>query len=1165
MALDQKFFKKSTSAGSGTDQEQGLFIYADANDVDSYDGDGSIWYDINRHELSIPLTDNNDNLEVHIDVSNTNSYPGYGSTITDISTNGYSFSPHGNATFGSDTKGYFTLDGSDDGLRSTDAITGFSGDLTFEWWFNASESNNFALLHANPASNDSGINGIFIGNAAGSAGAIEIYRKTTGGTLHSGQSSSTGLSGMASDGWVHFVITITSANVCKFYKDGSYKGTLTLNGNGTNHDTYNFVSIGGYNNASYEFSGKIGCFRMYSEILTASDIGQNYRAGNDFSYSSIIKSKHEATQGSLITVPATQGTIHTSNLQMNLLGSAYSSGATWSDSSGNGNNGTITGTPEYADGDGDGDYLTFDGDPRLTVSSFSELQSATAFTIEIWLRSSTATSDGMIWNVFDGGSGTKFSLSHNTSKFRWAVHNASGTFQSSQDVFTTNTFPTDTWLHIVATYNNGAEQKIYVDSVLEGAASNPNAGTNTTTTVQMRWGDRSDGYGVNTQIGQARFYNAALTAAQVRTNYNATKDLYQGATSLQLHLDANGYSSGNWSDTSGNNRNATISGNTAHTNDNNSDYFTLDGTGDYFTVAHNNVFNLDVDSTIEMWIWRSSTTNEQTLMHKGGHWSSGNAWFLNWTSGVGYYFYDYDTASLTKSGTAAAPLNEWTHLILSWNAGTRKAKMYINGTEPSYHTAPTDGSGSIGATNTADLAIGKAANDDLGTGHPAWNGRIAQVRFYKGAMTASQAKTNYDATKKLYQNPTALIDYRPDQYSGSGTSITNLGSLSNDAVLTGGIESTYDQELGNWFTIDGGSNTGDGIETTSNVTGVNLNTDGFSWEIWVNITADSFSYITSFNYSSTYYNFSYRANTDTIMFFNLGTTLNTPTLELNRWHHVVGTANSAGTKLYTNGVLSASNTTAAPNHNLDSKIYFGTYWGHSSADHIHTGLLGDGRFYKGVLTAEQVVQNYLATKNKYRNYNNFTLYSPDFKNSSVPYYFRFNAANDEARISSVDIDVSMGFTVSIYLKRHTAVSGYAQPFRITGTGYTTYLFMIAGYNDQIYYYSSGTGNEFSTYGSSGNWTDNSSAWRNIIFTRENDPAGSTTNRGQVYVNGSSHHTQTNLSAITNITNVYVNRDASYPTSRNAQVDVGLIKIWKKPFSDAEALAEYNATKDTYGL
>ena len=63
MALDQKFFKKSTAATGLADQEQGLFIYADANDVDSYDGDGDIWYDITKHEVNIPLADKASNLQ----------------------------------------------------------------------------------------------------------------------------------------------------------------------------------------------------------------------------------------------------------------------------------------------------------------------------------------------------------------------------------------------------------------------------------------------------------------------------------------------------------------------------------------------------------------------------------------------------------------------------------------------------------------------------------------------------------------------------------------------------------------------------------------------------------------------------------------------------------------------------------------------------------------------------------------------------------------------------------------------------------------------------------------------------------------------------------------------------------------------------------------------
>ena len=934
MALDQKFFKKSTAATGLADQDQGLTVHLDTNDVDSYDGDGTIWYDIAGHEVNIPLTDNNDNLEIHIDASNSNSYAGTGSTITDISTNGYSFSTHGNATFGSDLRGYFTLDGSDDDLRTTNAVTGFSGDVTFEWWFNASESNNFALLHANPASNDSGINGIFIGNAAGSAGTIEIYRKTTGGTLHSGQSSSTGLSGMASDGWVHFVITITSANVCKFYKDGTYQGTLTLNGNGTNHDTYNFVSIGGYNNTSYEFAGKMGCFRMYSEILTASDIGQNYRAGNNFSYSSIITSKHEVTQGTLYSTNlalsldangytsgtwsntanssynatvngaahyndgdsdyfnfdgsddyaevgaytgadigsggftleawclceassgadtiasnlgpsdttgyqlyidagtgvklyiysdssnyrqltttsaitqstwnhcvftvasasngaaiklyvngiekdsdtlnsnytgaahgldigrypynntkyfdgkiaqvrtysaaltsaqvttnynATKALYQNPTMEMNLLGSAYTSGATWSDSSGKGNNGSISGTPSY---DQElGDYLNFSpgqtsgagtsSTTRLTVSSFDSLQTATAFTIELWFKSSTASSDGMIWNVYDSSSSArKFSLSWNNNNFRWVVYSASGGYNASQDLFSTNTFSTNTWLHVVATYNYNTEMKIYVDGVLEGAESNPNLGVNTTTTTQMRIGDRSDGYAVDTQVGQARFYTSALTQAQAVQNYLATKDKYPNGS------------------------NATIGGSpTWSTNSSPAyNYWGLDANSEYFNIPDNSFFDLVSNQSMELWIYRTGT-GAQHFINKATNSASNYGWQMFWQSG-NYYFQMHNApySAVSQNVVANTTVNTWLHIVLT--AGESKEwKLYIDATLGSTATV----SGTVAPT-TADLHIGRySLTSTYGLG-----GRLGMVKFYNKTLSADEVTAARNNTKENF-------------------------------------------------------------------------------------------------------------------------------------------------------------------------------------------------------------------------------------------------------------------------------------------------------------------------------------------------------------------------------------------------------------------------------
>ena len=732
MALDQKFFKKSTAATGLADQDQGLTVHLDTNDVDSYDGDGTIWYDIAGHEVNIPLTDNNDNLEIHIDASNTSSYGGSGSTITDISTNGYSFSTHGNATFGSDLRGYFTLDGSDDDLRTTNAVTGFSGDVTFEWWFNASESNNFALLHANPASNDSGINGIFIGNAAGSAGAIEIYRKTTGGTTHSGQSSSTGLSGMASDGWVHFVITITSANVCKFYKDGTYQGTLTLNGNGTNHDTYNFVSIGGYNNASYEFAGKMGCFRMYSEILTASDIGQNYRAGNNFSYSSIITSKHEATQG----------TLYSTNLALSLDANGYTSG-TWSNTANSSYNATVNGAAHY--NDGNSDYFNFDGsDDYAEVGAYTGADIGSGvFTLEAWclceassgadtIASNLGPSDTTGYQLYiDAGTGVKLYIYSDSSNYR--------------QLTTTSAIAQGTWNHCVftvASASNGAAIKLYVNGIEKDSDTLNSNYTGAAHGLDIgRYPYNNTKY-FDGKIAQVRTYSAALTSAQVTTNYNATKALYQNPN-LNMNLDAATYTSGAWGDSVGSN-DGTISG--ASFDQELGNYFDFDGSNDKITVAGADLNPANTKS-IGVWFNTDSTSSEQYII---SNWSgSGNnyGYFLIADSGTlkawvynqaqnGYF------ANLASGGTITA--GKWHYAVLNIGPNASDNKLFLDGVLTETESSTSGTFPTTAAHN--GIAIGVY-------GASSWfNGKIGRIKAYDTQLTAAQVVQNYLATKSDYPN-----------------------------------------------------------------------------------------------------------------------------------------------------------------------------------------------------------------------------------------------------------------------------------------------------------------------------------------------------------------------------------------------------------------------------
>ena len=1163
MALDQKFFKKSTAATGTADQAQGLISHLDANDVDSYDGDGSIWYDINGHEVNVPLTDNNDNLEVHIDASNTSSYPGYGSTITDISTNGYSFSPHGDATFGSDLRGYFTLDGSDDGLRTTNAVTGFSGDLTFEWWFNASESNNFALLHANPESNDSGINGIFIGNAAGSAGTIEVYRRTTGGTLHSGQTSSTGLSGMASDGWVHFVITITSANVCKFYKDGTYQGTLTLNGNGTNHDTYNFVSIGGYNNASYEFAGKMGCFRMYSEILTAADIGQNYRAGNFLNYSSIITSKHAATQDSLVTAPPTQGTLHTTNLNLNLDANGYSGSGDWQDSANN-NDGVIDGAT-YTN-DGNSDYFDFDGSNDVITVAGSDLNPANTKCFEVWFNTDSTGEQYIISNNNGSGAyGYHLGLFSGGKCFMWIYSQEQAHYyvNSSSGSSNTSAITVGEWNHVVWTMGpNASDNKIYLNGNLAYTESSVGGGTFPSSAAHngIRIGKYTSGGWFNGKIAQVRAYSTALTEAQINTNYNATKDLYQGITSLQLSLDANGYTSGAWSNTANSSYNATVSGAT-YTNDGSSDYFDFDGSNDYAEVSA--YAGTDIGSggfTIEAWALCEASSGQDTIVSNLGSNLAGYQLYIDGGTDVKLYIYSGGANYwILGSASSAVTVNTWNHYVVTVASTSASApvKVYVNGVEK-ISTNLYANSAYAGANHGLD--IGRYAYNDT----KYFDGKIAQVRTYNGAMTLAQVNTNYNATKALYQNPTALIDYRPDQYSGSGTSITNLGSLSNDAVLTGGIESAYDQELGDFFTIDGTSNSGDGIETTSNVTGVNLSSDGFSWEIWVNIASDNYSYITSFNYSTTDWNLSYRSNIDKIQFFGGSPySIETTTLELNRWYHIVASADSNGKNLYLDGVLVASNTAAAPNATLDSKIYFGTYHGHSSADHIHDGPIGDGRFYKGVLTAEQVVQNYLATKNKYPNGHSATLVgSPTwgtYNSGGVTYnYFDLNGSSQYMTIPHNTIfDFELPTTLEVWVSK----DGTAREWVIekANGGSTNYSWQLE--------HSTSAGNfRFQMHNTSNatiecdvSTTTNTGTWYHVAVTHDGN------NVFKIYLNGSLQESGTLSGTISKNTNGVTIGKYSLAGGYEFDGKIGMVKFHNKTFSATEVNDAFDNTKGTYGV
>jgi Concanavalin A-like lectin/glucanases superfamily len=223
--------------------------------------------------------------------------------------------------------------------------------------------------------------------------------------------------------------------------------------------------------------------------------------------------------------------IITTNLFANYDAASGISGSTFSDSSGNGRNATLFGSPTTT---------TINGTQVLRLTSASSQYFGyttgygtsldSAFTFDVWCQNLSASTAGTLigeWNNSTFSSGwTDAQMGFNAAQINCGVYNtAYATAQSGWN----NT----TWYNIVMTYNGAAGIATYVNGIAggtqAGAKSNPGgAGT----FLSM---GKPDGVGTylngvtnyfNGYIGAWKIYNTALTANQITQNFNALRSRY---------------------------------------------------------------------------------------------------------------------------------------------------------------------------------------------------------------------------------------------------------------------------------------------------------------------------------------------------------------------------------------------------------------------------------------------------------------------------------------------------------------------------------------------------------------------------------------------------------------------------------------------------------------
>jgi hypothetical protein len=193
------------------------------------------------------------------------------------------------------------------------------------------------------------------------------------------------------------------------------------------------------------------------------------------------------------------------------------SGTVWNDLSSNSMIGELVNAPIY--NSNNGGYFQFVTDDYARIQNNLALDTQTP-SVEVWVKTNNTTQNGF-W--FEKGTvNTQYSLFQEGTTIRWRM-NIGGITQLS--VTTATYMNTSNWYQVVGTYTSGT-RRLYINGVLVN--SDTQTGTIATNAGGMSVGvyggfSGARGYYYNGNLAMCRVYNRALSADEIKQNFNALK------------------------------------------------------------------------------------------------------------------------------------------------------------------------------------------------------------------------------------------------------------------------------------------------------------------------------------------------------------------------------------------------------------------------------------------------------------------------------------------------------------------------------------------------------------------------------------------------------------------------------------------------------------------
>ena len=438
-----------------------------------------------------------------------------------------------------------------------------------------------------------------------------------------------------------------------------------------------------------------------------------------------------ATQSDLLAFHSSFPNIVTDGLVLALNAGDVSSypttGTTWYDLSGQGNDGTLINGPTFNNG-----TIFFDAADDRVHTSQGALDNNASYSV--LLKSYGRAND---YNMYMGQYLPYMGV-YQGDRIVYSDY-----INGNQSWFTTpsGTIISNKWYNIVCTrvYNGSStDMKIYINGVVISSTNNSGQKTpfSSPDTIAIGDGAHFTWYPYYGEIASAQVYNKTLTQSEVLQNYYQAPIVTDG---LVFAVDAGNLVSYENGDTTTYSMTGSSTGtltNGVGFDSANGGYWDFDGTNDYISMGS---LNLQQSWTLEVWA-NMDDASSFGLFGQGVYSGNSGLHILYQSSARGMIFGMY--ANDNDYMNNYRPLTGiWYHWVFTYNASTYNKQFYAD----SVLQTPAASVENV-YSGTGQLNIGAIYSSAIS---PA-NGKIGATRFYNRVLTAEEVQQNFQAQSSRF-------------------------------------------------------------------------------------------------------------------------------------------------------------------------------------------------------------------------------------------------------------------------------------------------------------------------------------------------------------------------------------------------------------------------------